>query len=74
MRASARSTRSKTCRVSRNHDQSSGHDLRHDGVSENTAKNLTGHKTRAVFGRYDIVWGADMNAAVAKLAERESGA
>lgn len=38
------------------------------GVSEKVAMRITGHKTRAVFDRYDIVAPADLDAAADKLA------
>ena len=38
------------------------------GVSEKVAMTLTGHRTRAVFDRYDIVHEADLRRAVEKLA------
>lgn len=43
------------------------------GVSEHVAMTLTGHKTRSVFDRYDIVSGTDTREAVKKLAGTNPG-
>ncbi len=44
------------------------------GVPDKVAMMLTGHETRAVFDRYNIVNEADLNSAVAKLATFHAGA
>ena len=37
------------------------------GISEQVAMTMTGHKTRSVFMRYDIVSGVDLREAARKL-------
>ncbi len=43
------------------------------GVPDKVAMTLTGHETRAVFDRYNIVNEADLSSAVAKLAAFHAG-
>ena len=43
------------------------------GVSESVAMRLTGHKTRSVFDRYNIVSDGDLREAVVKLARTATG-
>jgi len=42
-------------------------------VSEKVAMELTGHRTRAIFDRYDICSECDLRDAVEKLARRSEG-
>jgi hypothetical protein len=41
-----------------------------DGVAENVAMKISGHQTRAVFDRYDIISGKDLIDAAAKMEDR----
>jgi hypothetical protein len=42
-------------------------------VTEKVAMTITGHKTRGIFDRYNIVSPRDLQAAAAKLAEHQLG-
>jgi len=44
------------------------------GVPEHIAMKLTGHKTRSVFDRYDIVSERDLSDGVARLAQFHAAA
>ena len=44
-------------------------DLVEAGVSEAVAMEMTGHKTRSIFDRYDIVSEGDLDGAARKLEE-----
>ena len=55
------------CREDRRHDQSLARNLVRSGVPERVAMKLTGHKTRSVFERYNIVSDGDLADAARKL-------
>jgi len=44
------------------------------GVSERVAMELTGHRTRSVFDRHDVVTEGDLAEAVKELSQRQSEA
>ncbi len=44
--------------------------MRLAGLSENVAMQISGHRTRAMFDRYDIVGATELNEAAAKLEQR----
>jgi hypothetical protein len=48
--------------------------LRRLGVQESVAMRISGHKTRAVFERYNIVDGADLAEAASKLDAKQNAA